>query len=179
MSNYQPQILQTLLAQNARDSLQALDGDDLARQLGVTWAELRPDVTYLAETGLLILKTRQIRTRLFHSLYLTAKGIAWLEGRLPDAAAAAIASEYNLQNIRALLNEGFSDVELRRLCYDEPAFRPVYDQLAQTTGKDVIIDHLLEYTERKRLFDHLLALVRELNPSQYEKHQPYQNANLP
>ncbi len=109
------------------DSLRALDVDDLARQLETTWAELRPDVTYLAEVGYLILKTRQIRTRLFHSVYLTANGIAWLEGRLLDPAAPApvIISDYYLKNIRALLNDGFTDAELRRLCYDE---------LAQETG---------------------------------------------
>ena len=180
MSQYQSRILQTLLAQNACDPSQALASDDLAHQLGLAWAELRPDVTYLNETGLLVFKTRQIGTSLFHSLHLTPKGIAWLEGRLldPTAPAPVIASDYNLWNIRTLLNEGFTDVELRRLCFDELDFKPVYDKLAQTMGKDVIIDHLLEYSERKLLFDHLLSLVKELNPTQYEKHQPYQNTDL-
>lgn len=181
MSQYQSRILQTLLAQNACNPSQALASDDLARQLGTTWPELRPDVTYLNETGLLVFKTRQIGTSLFHSLHLTPKGIAWLEGRLLDSTAPApvIASDYNLWNIRTLLNEGFTDAELRRLCYDEPKFRPVYDELAQGTGKAKIIDHLLEYAERKLQFDHLLALVRKLNPDRYEKHQPYQNTDLP
>ena len=37
---------------------------------------------------------------------------------------------YNLQNIRTLLIEGFTDADLRRFCFDEPAFRSVYDELA-------------------------------------------------
>lgn len=176
MPHHQHQILQTLLTQNAHDSLEAMDGDNLARQLETTWAELRPDVTYLAEIGYLVLKTRQIRTRLFHSIYLTSKGIAWLKGSLLDDVTA-IPSDYNLRNIRALLNEGFTDAELRHLCYDEPVFRPVYDQLAQETGKARIVDHLLEYAGRKLLLDHLLALVKELNPDQYEKHRPYQEVD--
>lgn len=81
---------------------------------------------------------------------------------------------YNLRNIRSLLNNGFTDAELRRLCFDEPAFKPVYDQLAQETDKAKIIDRLLEYAERKLLLDYLLTLVKELNPTRYEKHQPYQ-----
>lgn len=34
---------------------------------------------------------------------------------------------YNLSNIRALLTEGFTDEDLRHLCYDISDFRPVYD----------------------------------------------------
>jgi hypothetical protein len=80
---------------------------------------------------------------------------------------------YNLKNIRILLNEGFTDEELRRLCYDEPEFRPVYDELAQETGKAKIIDRLLEYAERKLLLDFLLILAKQHNPARYKKHQPY------
>ncbi|MCP4707755.1 MAG: hypothetical protein GY869_03950 [Planctomycetes bacterium] len=46
---------------------------------------------------------------------------------------------YNWQNIRAMLTEGFTPEELRRLCYDKPDFKPVYHQLAQNTGKTKII----------------------------------------
>jgi hypothetical protein len=42
---------------------------------------------------------------------------------------------YILPNIRALLTEGFTDRQLRRLCYNVPGFRPAYDQLAEGTGK--------------------------------------------
>ncbi|GIK37957.1 MAG: hypothetical protein BroJett011_17900 [Chloroflexota bacterium] len=81
--------------------------------------------------------------------------------------------DYFLQNIRALLTEGFTDEELRRLCYDLPDFRPVYEQLARDTGKARIIDHLLEHSERKVLLESLLNLAKSLNPEKYEQHKPY------
>ena len=56
---------------------------------------------------------------------------------------------YHLQNIRTLLNEGSSAEELRRLCYEELSFRPVYDQLAEDSGKAKIIDRLIEYAGQK------------------------------
>ncbi len=80
---------------------------------------------------------------------------------------------YNLKNIRTMLTEGFSAEELRRLAYDEPDFRPVYDKLAQDSGKTGIIDLLIEYSEQKLQIDNLLALTRQHNPARYKKHQPY------
>lgn len=58
------------------------------------------------------------------------------------------------------------------MCYDEPEFRAVYDQLAQTSGKGTIIDRLLEHAERKMLLESLLSLARASNPARYEQHQP-------
>jgi len=80
---------------------------------------------------------------------------------------------YHLQNIRTLLNEGFSAEELRRLCYEEFSFRPVYDQLTEDSGKAKIIDRLIEYAGQKLLFESLLTLAKERNPARYETHQPY------
>ncbi|MBE7551044.1 MAG: 5'-methylthioadenosine/S-adenosylhomocysteine nucleosidase [Anaerolineales bacterium] len=82
-------------------------------------------------------------------------------------------TKYNLKNIRALLMNSFTDQELRRLCYDTPIFRPIYDQLARNTGKAEIIDWLLEYAEQKRQLETLLDLVKEYNPSKFVSHQPY------
>ncbi len=80
---------------------------------------------------------------------------------------------YNWKNIRAMLTEGFSAEELRRLCYDEPDFKSVYHQLAQNTGKMEIIDRLIEHANKKLQIDTLLARAEERNPARYEKHQPY------
>ncbi len=80
---------------------------------------------------------------------------------------------YNLKNIRTLLTEGFDDEELRRLCYDEDQFRPVYDKLAQDSGKAKIIDLLIKYSEQKLLIDVLLDKAKQHNPARYKKHQPY------
>ncbi|GIK42500.1 MAG: hypothetical protein BroJett011_63330 [Chloroflexota bacterium] len=84
---------------------------------------------------------------------------------------------YRLENIRVLLNEGFTSEELRRLCHDVPNFREVYDKLAQSTGKAEIIDYLIEYANRKLQFEALLDWAKEHNPIRYEKHQPYYEVN--
>ncbi|MCB0174944.1 MAG: TIR domain-containing protein, partial [Anaerolineae bacterium] len=81
--------------------------------------------------------------------------------------------KFHIKNIRTLLTESFTDEELRRLCYDEPDFRPVYNQLSQGMGKDQVIDRLIEYAERKERFAKLLDLTKEHNPKGYEKYQPY------
>jgi hypothetical protein len=75
--------------------------------------------------------------------------------------------EYNLKDLRKLLTNAFTDVELRQLCYDTPAFRPVYEQFAAGTGKAQIIQSLLEFSERKGLLDQLLAAARDEAPNQY------------
>ncbi|GIK41028.1 MAG: hypothetical protein BroJett011_48610 [Chloroflexota bacterium] len=80
---------------------------------------------------------------------------------------------YNLKNIRALLINGFSDEELRRLCFDETKFRPVYEQLAMNTGKAEIVDRLIEYANRTLQFETLLTLARKYNPARFKEHQPY------
>ncbi len=80
---------------------------------------------------------------------------------------------YHLPNIRDFLINGFNDLDLRRLCYDVPDFRPVYDELAQGTGKAQIVDKLIEYAEKTLQLDTFLALAKERNPARYEKHGPY------
>lgn len=81
---------------------------------------------------------------------------------------------YHFKNIRALLTQGFSDEDLRRLCLDEPAFSLVSNQLSREMGKDLIIDRLIEYACQNSLLDSLLLLLRDLNPARYEQHQPYE-----
>lgn len=80
---------------------------------------------------------------------------------------------YHLANVRDLLINGFDDRDLRRLCYDVPDFRPVYNRLARNTGKAQIVDELIEYSEKTLQIDTLLALARERNPARYEEHSPY------
>jgi hypothetical protein len=88
---------------------------------------------------------------------------------------------YNLNKIRTLLTEGFTAEELRRFCYDESDFRPVYYQLAEDSDRATIVHQLLEYAEQKVLIETLLAWTREYNPARYEQYQPYINStpNLP
>ncbi|MCB0163833.1 MAG: caspase family protein [Anaerolineae bacterium] len=80
---------------------------------------------------------------------------------------------FNVRNIRTLLMEGFTDRELRRFCFDEAQFKPVYDQFSQHSGKDVIVDKIIEYAERRDLFEILLNWAEETNPGRYQQYQPY------
>jgi hypothetical protein len=81
--------------------------------------------------------------------------------------------QYHLRNIQTLLTQGFTEQELRDLCFYELDFRPVYDQLPQGAGKAEIVRCLLEYAEQKVLLDSLLDLAKKHNPARYKKHQPY------
>lgn len=84
-----------------------------------------------------------------------------------------MAQRFNSKNIRTLLTQGFSDEELRLLCYDTPDFRSVYDRLGQGMGKTRVVQELIEYAERRGLLETLLAMAKELNPVKFEEHQPY------
>jgi hypothetical protein len=80
---------------------------------------------------------------------------------------------YHFANIRELLTQGFSDQQLRDLCFDVPGFRPVFNAIGAGTDKGTIISKLLEHSEKTLQVDILLALARDLNPARYELHQPY------
>jgi hypothetical protein len=80
---------------------------------------------------------------------------------------------YHLRNIQTLFSQGFTERELRDLCFYELEFRPVHDQLPQGASKAEIIRCLLEYAEQKVLLETLLDLAKKHNPARYEKHQPY------
>jgi hypothetical protein len=85
-------------------------------------------------------------------------------------------ARYNIRNIRTMLTEGFNAEELRELAYDEPDFRPVYDQLSSSAGKAEIIQRLIEYAERRVKMDALLAWARERNPARYGQDQLYSDS---
>jgi hypothetical protein len=85
---------------------------------------------------------------------------------------------YNLKNIRTVLTEGFTAEELRQLCFEVSAFRFVYNQLAESTGKSKIVRLLLEHAEQKELIEILLDEVKERNPNKYEKCKPYYTISL-
>lgn len=90
-----------------------------------------------------------------------------------------MAKTYNLDNIRTLLTHGFGPDDLRRLIYDTPDFRPVYEELASNTGKAEIVSKLMEYAEKNLKMERLLALLQARNPTRYEHHQPYYSESSP
>lgn len=134
------------------------------------WNELRQNPQWLT-------KLRWFYQQ-YRPLYLSPditvlQDFPWEPPHLGDSEKQPTARSFNLKNIRTLLTDGFTDEELRRLCFDELYFRPVYEQLAQGIGKDSLIDKLIEYAERKELIGTLLAVAKERNPSKYKRHQPY------
>lgn len=58
--------------------------------------------------------------------------------------------KYNFASIRALLNKGFTDQQLRDLCFDVRFLRPVYEELAANTGKAEIVSKILEHADRHK-----------------------------
>lgn len=62
----------------------SLSLDDLLERLHIPGSQLQSQVQYLEHKGYLILRRTQIRTRVYHTLELTTKGIDLLEGCLSD-----------------------------------------------------------------------------------------------
>lgn len=80
---------------------------------------------------------------------------------------------YNTARIRALLTNSFSAEELRRFCFDNSHFESVYDELASNTGKDEIIDKMLEHAKLRSLFWVILDWAQEKNPNRFGDYYPY------
>lgn len=93
--------------------------------------------------------------------------------RVSKRTADASPVTYNLRNVRILLNEAFSDTELRRMCREIDALRPVYHSLSKNTGKDEIVDRIIEHTMHKGGIDSLLDIVKQDNHLEWESHLPY------
>lgn len=81
--------------------------------------------------------------------------------------------DYIWENIRTLLNRGFTDEELRQFCHDEPAFQPVYYRLTQYSSKTDIVDLIIGHAERQLIVEILLKWAKRNNSVRYEKHKPY------
>lgn len=71
--------------------------------------------------------------------------------------------------LRQLLTQGLSDGELTRLLFDH--FRPVHRDV-DGAPKFARVQALLDYVERCRQHELLLAAVREINPALFDEPQP-------
>jgi hypothetical protein len=81
--------------------------------------------------------------------------------------------DYDLENVRKLLIEGFNAEELRSLCFDKPALRPVYDNLSESVSKSELTRQIVDYANKKLVIEMVLDWARIHNPSGYEKYEPY------
>ena len=82
-------------------------------------------------------------------------------------------NEYNYGNVRKLLEQGFSERELRVFCSDVPNFQNIESQLGENDSKAGIVDKIIHYARRRLLMPNLLAWAREKNSSAYELYGPY------
>jgi len=76
-------------------------------------------------------------------------------------------TDYDLRVLSELLMTAFDDESLTSLCYDH--FPKVYDEFSAGRTKIQKIRMLIEYCERHQVLDHLLSIVRDLNPPQYSR----------
>src|SRR6266568_4910285 len=79
MPNEQRERILQILYEERFDLPYTLDREELADRIGKPWPEIQPDVTYLEEKGYLVTKRSEIRSRIFHILSITPKGIDLVE----------------------------------------------------------------------------------------------------
>jgi CheY-like chemotaxis protein len=128
------------------------------------------DLAAIAEEVTTIVKTLDITTKL-------GDGVENKQMARQHKKQSSV-KRYKLDNIRTLLTAGFTDRQLRRFCFDTTDFRPVHDQLAQNTGRDEIVDLILDHADRILKIEIVLDWARQHNPARYESHKPYYEFNL-
>lgn len=79
----------------------------------------------------------------------------------------------NLAGIRKFLLENFDYTALRALISDDPRLKNVLHKLSPYMGLDMVVQHLLEYAERKALLQHLVEVIKEKEPDHYAEHQAF------
>lgn len=84
MFNEQRKSILQILYEERADLPYTLDREDLARLIGKPWYEIQPDVAYLEKKGYIVTKRNQIKSRIFHILSITTKGIDFFESGADD-----------------------------------------------------------------------------------------------
>jgi len=100
---------------------------------------------------------------------------------LPDQWKRDYVDQYNIAEIRNLLEKAFTADELKEFCHDRPAFRPVLKRVSPDPSSAKLAQALIEHCETRLLFDKLLADIRKVNPTQYEerRHKLYPEGAVP
>jgi len=78
---------------------------------------------------------------------------------------------YNIQKIRQLLDDGFSDDDISSICQSN--FYAVYNNFAPGQTKEQHIRMLIDFAHRQMRINELLDICRERNTPQYARYQPY------
>ncbi len=75
---------------------------------------------------------------------------------------------YNTAAIHELICSAFSVEELRRLCRDHPALRPVCDEFSPTHGLNDLADEVIAYCETRLVWEDLLGAIARTRERQYK-----------
>jgi tetratricopeptide (TPR) repeat protein len=78
---------------------------------------------------------------------------------------------YNLATIRDLVQNAFTDKELRRFCQDHPTFKPLLVQFSSEASLADMTDILLEYCGKHVLLSELLSRIEEFNLRQFARYR--------
>lgn len=78
---------------------------------------------------------------------------------------------YNIPEIRKLLNTAFDDIALQNFCMDY--FEPVYNNFATGQNKTQRITALIDYCRRFMKIEQLLDCIKQYNPDQYNNFKLY------
>jgi Tol biopolymer transport system component len=86
-------------------------------------------------------------------------------------------TQYNLAAIRKLLLAAFAPEDLHRFCQDSRFLSPVVAKFGPGHGLDDMVDEVIDYCQTRLLWDELLAAIKEANPRQYTRFEPYARAS--
>ncbi|MBI1879122.1 MAG: ATP-binding protein [Chloroflexi bacterium] len=117
--------------------------------------------------------TRLGYLRLVGDIYVIGNTLLeqWLESAdwaaKSDISAESTLTLYRKESavVRKLIKAAFDEEELTTLCYDY--FRSVFDKFSTGMTKSQKIQHLLDFANRYDQMEKLLALIEQLNPTQY------------
>lgn len=90
----------------------------------------------------------------------------WAEHRAEEHSV-----QYNSRVIRNLLEDAFDDKELKRLLQDRSEFHSILAKIVQEDSLSEMIDIVIGYCQRQRLFPELLEEIKKRNPKQYDRYK--------
>lgn len=79
--------------------------------------------------------------------------------------------EVNTRVLRQLLLAAFDDEDFTNLCFDH--FPEVHSRFSGGMSRSGKVQELIDYCQRRLVFDKLLALVKSENLAQYQKFSPF------
>lgn len=91
----------------------------------------------------------------------------------PGPSVEDMHDNWDVAAIRQLLVHAFTPQSLGRFCHDRPQFRPIIDDIAPNSGLNGMVECVIVYCETHLLFNGLLDDIKEENPQQYARFEPY------